>query len=140
MGVEAVGERIGPHHDRGRGARIRLRAAGGALGPPCQERLVGEGGRVPFDSDPRGLLADRGQARCAEGTVDKSRNPRGDPRQQGQPPHRVMGGWTDPALVVVVQELGLDRKSTRLNSSHVAISYAVFCWKKKNRKEGILIT
>src|SRR5439155_24594070 len=27
----------------------------------------------------------------------------------------------------------LDRKSTRLNSSHVAISYAVFCLKKKNR-------
>src|SRR5437870_8175391 len=26
----------------------------------------------------------------------------------------------------------LDRKSTRLNSSHVAISYAVFCSKKKN--------
>src|SRR5690625_6352037 len=28
----------------------------------------------------------------------------------------------------------LDRKSTRLNSSHVAISYAVFCLKKKNNK------
>src|SRR5690554_7634194 len=27
----------------------------------------------------------------------------------------------------------LDRKSTRLNSSHVRISYAVFCLKKKNR-------
>src|SRR5439155_12928916 len=27
---------------------------------------------------------------------------------------------------------GIDRKSTRLNSSHVAISYAVFCLKKKN--------
>src|SRR5437870_9402254 len=27
----------------------------------------------------------------------------------------------------------LDRKSTRLNSSHVAISYAVFCLKKKKR-------
>src|SRR5690625_6029896 len=27
--------------------------------------------------------------------------------------------------------IGLDRKSTRLNSSHVAISYAVFCLKKK---------
>src|SRR5690625_6715545 len=27
---------------------------------------------------------------------------------------------------------GQDRKSTRLNSSHVAISYAVFCLKKKN--------
>src|SRR5690625_2285439 len=29
-------------------------------------------------------------------------------------------------------EFRLDRKSTRLNSSHVAISYAVFCLKKKN--------
>src|SRR5207253_1592393 len=30
-----------------------------------------------------------------------------------------------------------DRKSTRLNSSHVAISYAVFCLKKKNPVEFI---
>src|SRR5690625_7016389 len=30
--------------------------------------------------------------------------------------------------------VGIDRKSTRLNSSHVAISYAVFCLKKKNTK------
>src|SRR5437870_11309589 len=29
---------------------------------------------------------------------------------------------------------GSDRKSTRLNSSHVAISYAVFCLKKKNKQ------
>src|SRR5690625_6698388 len=29
----------------------------------------------------------------------------------------------------------LDRKSTRLNSSHVAISYAVFCLKKKNKQQ-----
>src|SRR5258708_30512205 len=29
----------------------------------------------------------------------------------------------------------LDRKSTRLNSSHQIISYAVFCLKKKNRKK-----
>src|SRR5436305_12711668 len=28
----------------------------------------------------------------------------------------------------------LDRKSTRLNSSHVRISYAVFCLKKKNKR------
>src|SRR5690625_7416825 len=32
-----------------------------------------------------------------------------------------------------------DRKSTRLNSSHVAISYAVFCLKKKKRKESVAI-
>src|SRR5437660_1904674 len=29
----------------------------------------------------------------------------------------------------------IDRKSTRLNSSHVAISYAVFCLKKKKKKQ-----
>src|SRR5438132_10029371 len=28
--------------------------------------------------------------------------------------------------------IGIDRKSTRLNSSHTVISYAVFCLKKKN--------
>src|SRR5574340_1347232 len=31
---------------------------------------------------------------------------------------------------------GQDRKSTRLNSSHQKISYAVFCLKKKKRKGG----
>src|SRR5690349_24255212 len=30
-------------------------------------------------------------------------------------------------------QIGEDRKSTRLNSSHVEISYAVFCLKKKNK-------
>src|SRR5256885_6822413 len=36
----------------------------------------------------------------------------------------------------------LDRKSTRLNSSHLVISYAVFCLKKKktNHKDAHLIT
>src|SRR5207253_6143897 len=33
-----------------------------------------------------------------------------------------------------IQRPFLDRKSTRLNSSHVAISYAVFCLKKTNRR------
>src|SRR5690625_5925766 len=45
-------------------------------------------------------------------------------------------GWTVITIVVLLWALGpllsiLDRKSTRLNSSHVAISYAVFCLKKK---------
>src|SRR5438067_2990552 len=31
----------------------------------------------------------------------------------------------------LISKIGLDRKSTRLNSSHVSISYAVFCLKKK---------
>src|SRR5438045_7620006 len=32
----------------------------------------------------------------------------------------------------------LDRKSTRLNSSHLGISYAVFCLKKKNNNNNII--
>src|SRR5699024_11718148 len=32
-----------------------------------------------------------------------------------------------------------DRKSTRLNSSHVSISYAVFCLKKKNDLKYVMI-
>src|SRR5204863_9867256 len=32
-----------------------------------------------------------------------------------------------------------DRKSTRLNSSHVEISYAVFCLKKKKKKSKIIL-
>src|SRR5256885_12745966 len=31
-----------------------------------------------------------------------------------------------------MDDVGSDRKSTRLNSSHLVISYAVFCLKKKN--------
>src|SRR6266498_4451349 len=38
-------------------------------------------------------------------------------------------------LAGTVRFTHLDRKSTRLNSSHVRISYAVFCLKKKKRKK-----
>src|SRR5690349_22102734 len=34
----------------------------------------------------------------------------------------------------------IDRKSTRLNSSHVEISYAVFCLKKKKEKKRIFLS
>src|SRR5437870_8177168 len=52
----------------------------------------------------------------------------------------VAGGRDRAGLVVGSHQLAVDdeacaisdRKSTRLNSSHVAISYAVFCLKKKN--------
>src|SRR2546430_13020234 len=46
----------------------------------------------------------------------------------------------DPACVAAVHETvdcGTDRKSTRLNSSHSQISYAVFCLKKKKKKQMI---
>src|SRR5439155_16699084 len=40
-------------------------------------------------------------------------------------------------LAAAGRQSGLDRKSTRLNSSHVAISYAVFCLKKKKKNKNI---
>src|ERR1039457_4010309 len=44
----------------------------------------------------------------------------------------AIGAWIGPSQLLVALVLtGLDRKSTRLNSSHLVISYAVFCLKKK---------
>src|SRR5699024_11446690 len=44
--------------------------------------------------------------------------------------------FNDLAACTAVARPGpIDRKSTRLNSSHVSISYAVFCLKKKDQEE-----
>src|SRR5215217_8684876 len=42
--------------------------------------------------------------------------------------------WVAPDCVIDLRGT-LDRKSTRLNSSHANISYAVFCLKKKKKKQ-----
>src|SRR5206468_11792545 len=49
---------------------------------------------------------------------------------------RAVGkGLLDLACISVPGSHGIDRKSTRLNSSHDQISYAVFCLKKKKKKK-----
>src|SRR3712207_6858824 len=48
----------------------------------------------------------------------------------GRPAVQIPGG-------LVGEEQGGDRKSTRLNSSHANISYAVFCLKKKKHKHHV---
>src|SRR5690554_6983716 len=49
----------------------------------------------------------------------------------------AVGALFDNAAVVDDDDaVGIDRKSTRLNSSHVRISYAVFCLKKKKKKKS----
>src|SRR5260221_6783419 len=45
-----------------------------------------------------------------------------------------------PPLVSLLDDFERDRKSTRLNSSHTVISYAVFCLKKKKQKTYSLLT
>src|SRR5215813_2567051 len=54
-------------------------------------------------------------------------------RVKGDPDHPSSLG--DVCAKAVHLPPALDRKSTRLNSSHVRISYAVFCLKKKKHKQ-----
>src|SRR5687768_18352575 len=72
----------------------------------------------------------RGEPRLAGGDHlhlhDAHRLPAAD-RGREQPAHHLPQGSGDLAQP--------DRKSTRLNSSHGYISYAVFCLKKKTKKE-----
>src|SRR3712207_7754432 len=57
---------------------------------------------------------------------------RGDGEQARRARDRVVDPGGDAGVALVgVGEDGRDRKSTRLNSSHANISYAVFCLKKK---------
>src|SRR5437762_13889629 len=49
----------------------------------------------------------------------------------------LLGAGADPREHLVA--LTEDRKSTRLNSSHVSISYAVFCLKKKSKFVGLIV-
>src|SRR3989442_4541379 len=55
------------------------------------------------------------------------------PRSDHVEPERGEGAGT--VHVGAGEHAVADRKSTRLNSSHVRISYAVFCLKKKKKKE-----
>src|SRR5256884_5090069 len=49
------------------------------------------------------------------------------------PPPPPEPKWAAPPMATAAQPTSADRKSTRLNSSHGYISYAVFCLKKKKR-------
>src|SRR3712207_7415953 len=74
----------------------------------------------------RGAALDDLGARPAAGRAP--RPARGDPLPEGVPVPRAGRGGPGVALAAVCWR---DRKSTRLNSSHANISYAVFCLKKK---------
>src|SRR5256885_8758327 len=53
----------------------------------------------------------------------------------------VMGGLVaSQARAAAATGCSIDRKSTRLNSSHLVISYAVFCLKKKKQIEVSVIS
>src|SRR5207253_10068331 len=55
-------------------------------------------------------------------------------RRLQESPGVGLGGEQFLYLATHARVRAIDRKSTRLNSSHVAISYAVFCLKKKKKE------
>src|SRR5207253_4572140 len=69
------------------------------------------------------------EARLAEPTLQPHAIPVGAPQVD------IGIGAQRIAVALEIEPGQGDRKSTRLNSSHVAISYAVFCLKKKKKKE-----
>src|SRR5262245_23125189 len=76
--------------------------------------------------------SDRSPSGLADRTRDNPAQPQGRPNHQRnrEQRHHTEG---PPLRSNRSFEQGLDRKSTRLNSSHLGISYAVFCLKKKNK-------
>src|SRR5436309_7053773 len=68
-------------------------------------------------------------ARCSREPGTGAPNSGSTPGEPAGLPRRIHGiGWMRRAQ---------DRKSTRLNSSHVKISYAVFCLKKKKENKHV---
>src|SRR3712207_7887639 len=71
-------------------------------------------------------------------TLFRSRPATQNRHQMGPAAHQLIVQELGEELVVAVPfplpVQGKDRKSTRLNSSHANISYAVFCLKKKKKK------
>src|SRR2546427_1168893 len=60
-------------------------------------------------------------------------------RENGAVPARVPAGRGFPGRFSLPQFFIGDRKSTRLNSSHSQISYAVFCLKKKKKLDNVQV-
>src|SRR5256885_9742811 len=64
---------------------------------------------------------------------------RGDKSRRAEGRHHIGTGREESAAGTLCN-IGGDRKSTRLNSSHLVISYAVFCLKKKKDTSSSIAT
>src|SRR5690625_7124712 len=99
----------------------------------CFFSFYNSGPPVDLHSFPTRRSSDLGADALLAVDLDGLRHDRAaaDLRRRRVPVDRLADRGGPPHLV----GLGRDRKSTRLNSSHVAISYAVFCLKKKKESE-----
>src|SRR5258708_15333031 len=109
------------------GARLRGRGGGGEERAALPDQQAGRG--TPRGAGARGNLA-RALGEAGRQADADRRGRRRDAGRAHPLRSRCREGRRLGALEPVVVLLG-DRKSTRLNSSHQIISYAVFCLKKK---------
>src|SRR5690606_40909382 len=100
---------------------------------PGPSALVPYGSAHPADlhSFPTRRSSDLHRGGGARGARAVERQRRFDGGPVRDRPRGGGGGGAVARLAGVAAAVALDRKSTRLNSSHVKISYAVFCLKKK---------
>src|SRR3712207_8043765 len=83
--------------------------------------------RSAFEADSRGQVDDRAEWAVAHGAQLES-----EPQEYAYIPGYYAVFFYDPDGLKL-EIVHVDRKSTRLNSSHANISYAVFCLKKKKQ-------
>src|SRR2546429_278441 len=118
------------------------RGRGAGAAPPAPHHVphrvgVGAGQRLDTlhpaaDQDGRVRGADASECREARRVVRRARVARAQVGAVGELRHRALRDPEHGFPPSSAQSRDQDRKSTRLNSSHGYISYAVFCLKKKN--------
>src|ERR1035441_8823371 len=97
--------------------------SGGGSKAECRQQDDG-GQREPAEAGVQGAEIDGGGEEGGDKQVTTQRVPRRGSDRGLRCPHRSRDGVPSGSGAVT------DRKSTRLNSSHLGISYAVFCLKK----------
>src|SRR5205807_10314254 len=102
------------------------------LPPPTEIYTLSLHDALPIYGHPRGHpRRHRDQDAPSVGTVHRARPSPASRRADA--PTAAAADRPVALHAPAIQTLAGDRKSTRLNSSHLVISYAVFCLKKKNQ-------
>src|SRR5258707_6570109 len=128
------------------GARVAAKTTRGSRclinGEPTENKLcLASKGALRFELVAHGQLAHSGYPELGRSAIDGLLDVLEDIRNLPLPKDSLLGkttlnigtisGGRAPNVVADEARAEIDRKSTRLNSSHANISYAVFCLKKK---------